>query len=74
MDWTKCDAFIYATEVSDLNAHKELDGKPRNQCPKCNGFFSKKNLIYVKTNDEHEKLYWEFRCPTCRCILKVFND
>jgi len=72
--WTASDNNTFAVEVSTLNANRKT--LPRNMCPKCDKYYSKKNLVKTHfTNDiDHELTHWEFKCPHCQSALIIFND
>jgi hypothetical protein len=71
--WTKSND-SYVTESSDLDIAAKK-GHPRNQCPHCNGFFNKKDIIKIDKDASGEDIYgWHFRCPTCKTELLVIND
>ncbi len=66
---------IWCTEASDLDANKGR--RPRNQCPKCDCFFQRKDLvrnITAGSGEDEEIVGWQFRCPNCKVILEVVND
>lgn len=77
--WTKSKSTsgrdIWSAEASTLDANK--DRRPRNQCPKCDCFFQKKDMLGVQTTgwgDDEEIGFWHFICPNCRSNIQIFND
>jgi len=66
-----------SAEASDLDANRDV--RPRNQCPCCDNFFQKKDLIRTITMGQGEDTEiggWIFRCPNmeCRAHITIFND
>lgn len=67
---------IWSAEASTLDANRLR--RPRNQCPKCDAFFQKKDLFGTVDQEDgdgsREIAAWHFHCPNCQVLLEVQND